>query len=334
MNKRSLMSLILFFSAVFFTTVPANAVSTIVNKDVNAQVAVEEDDIKSEETDIINKVTFREIFKKSPEAQINSFFKKYNKYSSKNDIEKLKTMYADEYVNNDGFNKETVFKLMATASDAYKEVKYTTDILSIKTDGNYAVVKAHEIATGETAKAIKKLNDTGSIVSDIYYTDYLVKRDNKWQISATDVTYEKVDLKYGEAKKMNVDVTAPDCVPEGSEYEALVKINSPDGVFVVGSIVNEQIVFPQIEEKDVYRSIKNDELARVLSANKNKHNEYATISIAITRAQVEPPSVVLNMTGMAFVMKRINVLSVDNGLITEKEDLNEQAAKKTKKSKK
>jgi hypothetical protein len=90
-------------------------------------------------------------------------------------------------------------------------------------------------------------------------------------------------------------------------------------VFIVGSIVNEEIVFPQQSNKDVFRSIKYDELARILTANKNNNNEYATASVALTRAQVEPASIVLNMTGIAFVMKRVNVLST-----TKKNSLKEE----------
>ncbi len=332
MNKRSI--IFLFLVSVLFS-LNANqvyAVNAIPQKSTDITVSVEDDDCI--ETDIIKKVSFRDKLRRTPEAQINNFFKKYNKYSTKNDIEKLKTMYTDNYVNNDGFNKETVFEMMEMAAEAYEKVDYNTDIINIKTDGNYAVVQVHETASGQTAKVIERINDTGFICSDIYYTDYLVKENNKWLISATYVTSEKVDLKYGEAKKMKMAISAPDIVPAGSEYEASLKTVVPDGVFAVGSIVNEQIVYPQVQEKDVFRSVKQDELARVLKANKDKHNEYATASIAITRAQVEPSSVVLSMTGMAFVMKRVNVLSVDDDLIVKKEDFNATKTEKSKKSEK
>ena len=295
------------------------AVPSMPQKDANINVAVSAEDDDFEETDIIKRVSLRDKFKRSPEAQINSFFKKYNRYSSKNNIEKLKELYSDDYINNDGFNKETIFKMMEMASGAYKDVSYVTEIESIKVEGNYAVVKAHELATGETMKVIEKLKDTGSITSEIYYTDYLRKDGNKWKIIATDINSEKVELKYGEAKNMIVDICAPQKVPEGSEYEVTMKTKTPDGVFAVGSIVNEPIVYPQVQAKDVFRSIKSETLSRILKANKDKNNEYATVSIAITRAQVQPPSLVLNMTGMAFVMKRVNVLSLNKNVKLDKE---------------
>ena len=118
---------------------------------------------------------------------------------------------------------------------------------------------------------------------------------------------------------MVVDVVAPQTDPARSEYEVSITTKTPDGVYAEGSIVNESIVYPQVQAKDVFRSIKSETLSRILKANTENNNEYATISIAITRAQIEPPSVVLNMTGMAFVMRRVNVLSVNKNVKFDKE---------------
>lgn len=313
MKKVNLLFLLIFASFMSFSLNQVYAASVIPQKDANVSVTVEADVMGDEESNIIKRIGLKSKFQKSPESQIKSFIKKYNKYSEKNDIEKLKTMYTDDYVNNDGFNKETIFKLMDMAFGTYKNVSYKTEIESIQVNGNYAIVKAHEIATGETVKSVRKLDDTGTITSDIHYTDYLTKVGNEWKISAGDVTYEKVELKYGEAKNVPIDIIAPECVPEGAEYEVSIKTALPDGegIFAVGSIVNDEIIFPQSQSKDVFRAIKYEELARLLKANKNKHNEYATLSIALSRTKFEPSSLVLDMTGMAFVMKRVNVLSVN-----------------------
>ncbi len=328
MNKKNLVFIFFILGFILFSCNQVYAVTAIPQKDANIAVTVDSIDDESEEFDIIKKISLRDKFKRSPEAQINSFFKKYNKYSSKNNIEKLKELYTDDYINNDGFNKETIFKMMEMASGAYKDVSYFTEIESIKVSGNYAVVKAYEIAKGETIKEVERLKDTGSILSEIYYTDYLKKEGNKWKIMASEINSEKVELKYGEAKNIIVDVSAPKTVPEGSEYEVSMKAQTPAGVFVVGSIVNEPIVYPQVQSKDVFRTVKSETLSRILHANKDKNNEYATISLAITRAKIEPPSVAIDMTGMAFIMSRVNVLSVNSNVKFDKEAENVQTTKK------
>ena len=200
------------------------------------------------------------------------------------------------------------------ASSSYKEVLYTTEIEKIEVDGNTAVVVAKEIATGETAKVLEKINDTGSINSEIRFVDYMKKDGNKWKISATEVVFEKVVLAYGEAKSLPLDISAPNCVPASSEYDVILKTSVPENMFIVASISNDKIIFPQEKTTDVFRTVKKDELARILKANKTNNNEYATASIALTRAKVEPSTVVLNMTGMAFAMKRVNVLSMNDNV--------------------
>ena len=313
MNKKNIFALILAFVFIASFVQEANAANLIPHKDTNVSVTVQaEEDDDCDETELIKRFSLKDKFQKSPEAQIRDFFKKYNRYSAKNRMDKLKEMYTDDYVNNDGFNKKVVFEMMEMASSAYKEVSYTTEIEKIEVDGNSAVVVAKEVATGETEKVLDKINDTGSINSEIRFVDYMKKEGNKWKISATEVVYEKVVLAYGEAKSLPLDISAPNCVPAGSEYDVTLKTTTPEHIFLVASIANDKIVFPQEQTTDVFRAVKGDELARILKANKTNNNEYATVSIALTRAKVEPSSVVLNMTGMAFVMKRVNVLSVNN----------------------
>ena len=274
-------------------------------------INIENIDDDNQEADRIQKVSFREKFKKSPETQINNFFKKYNKYSEKNEIEKLKELYSDDFVNNDGFTKSVIFKMMDTA---YTNVKYKTEIQKVSVTGNTAIVKVYETAMGETVRPIAKLNDKGQIKSEIYYIDYLRKEGTDWKITNSNILSEKVELKYGEAKNSEIEIQAPECVTEGSEYEVTVNTKTPDGVFVVGSIVNEPIVYPQIQNKDVFRAIKSESIARIVKANTAGYNEYATVSMAITRAKVEPTSVVIDMTGMVFAMKRVNVFSINKDI--------------------
>ena len=53
-------------------------------------------------------------------------------------------------------------------------------------------------------------------------------------------------------------------------------------------------------------------MSRIIKANTLNNNEYATISVAITKADLEPNSVVIKMTGAAILMNRVNVLKATN----------------------
>ena len=66
--------------------------------------------------------------------------------------------------------------------------------------------------------------------------------------------------------------------------------------------------------KDVLKKVKDGTLSRVIRSNSNNNNEYATISVAITKAILEPGAVVVKMTGAAILMSRVNVLKVKNSI--------------------
>ena len=329
MNKKCLILIISLLTLAGVNVQPCKALSAIPQNYDNMTVETACEDFENQETDRIKRVSFRDKFRKSPETQINNFFKKYTKYSIKGDNEKLKELYSENYVNNDGFDKATVFKMMEAAGEVYKDVKYNIEVQNISVDGNSAIVKVHEKAVGVTTKPMPRMGDNGIINSDISYIDYLQKEGTDWKITNSNVLSEKVELKYGEAKNSVLDIKAPECVTAGAEYEVSVNTTTPDGVFVVGSIVNDPIVFPQRQNKDVYRALKNDALARVIKANTDGNNEYATVTLAITRAKVEPAAVVINMTGMAFAMKRVNVFALKNNIKTE-EEVNGSAKKSSK----
>ncbi len=304
--------LFLFISSLLFINNNAYSITPSADKAASVKVDVKNSNLTEKEDDVIKKFSLKNKFQRSAESQIQSFFKKYNRYSEKNDIEALKNLYSDSFVNNDGFNKKTIFELMELAVDAYKNVKYTTTIEKMKIDGDYAVVYAHEYAEATTTAKQVQVNDYGQVISDIYYKDYLQKEADEWKLISTTIESEKLYLKYGEAKKMDISVTAPEVVPANVDYNVKIKTTSPDGVFLLGSIVNEQIVHPQTEKKEVYKSIKSGELQRILKANADNHNEYATITIGVTRPIVNPPDITFNMTGMAFIMARVNVVNDNN----------------------
>ena len=309
MKRKNVFWLIMIVCLLSLSNCGVMAINPSIEKTSKEIVSIEETTITDDEQEVIKKFSLKNKFQRSPEAQIESLFKKLTKYSEKNDNEKLKSLYSDSYVNNDGFNKKIIFELVEQSASSYKDVDYENIIESIEVTGNYAVVKAREIAKGTTLVKQPKTDDYGDVYSDIHYTDYLQKEGKDWKITASIVNSEKVSLKHGDAKNIDIDIIAPETVPANTEYEVKVTTTSLDGTMMFGSIVNEQIVFPQISKKDVFRAIRSDKLERLLTSNSDKNNEYAAVTIGITRPKVVPPDLKFDMTGMAFVMKRVNVVS-------------------------
>lgn len=328
MKRKIILNLLIIVFSIFIINLQtACALTPVAEKAEKNSFKVDANQIKDDEAEIINRFSLKNKFQRSPEAQIRSFYKDFNKYSQKNEIDKLKSLYSDSYVNNDGFNKNTIFRMMTQAYEAYKDVEYTTTIEKIETNGNYAVVDVHEFAIGSTSKKQEEINDYGLVSSDIYYTDYLKREGNKWKITATNVMSERVALKYGETKGMPIEVIAPKLVPAGSDYDVKIKTKSPNGVLVIGSIVNEEIVYPQVQKKDVFKSVKSGTLERILKSNEKNHNEYVAVTLGVTRASIEPPQVVFNMTGMAFIMTRVNIFNQDERINIKEEANNDKVSR-------
>lgn len=67
----------------------------------------------------LNKTTYNDI-KKVIDQQ--------SAYTNKYDLKGLATLYADDFVNSDGFNKDVYFKLIEETWDIYPDIVYKTDI--------------------------------------------------------------------------------------------------------------------------------------------------------------------------------------------------------------
>ena len=148
MKRKNVFWLIMIVCLLSLSNCGVMAINPSIEKTSKEIVSIEETTITDDEQEVIKKFSLKNKFQRSPEAQIESLFKKLTKYSEKNDNEKLKSLYSDSYVNNDGFNKKIIFELVEQSASSYKDVDYENIIESIEVTGNYAVVKAREIAKG------------------------------------------------------------------------------------------------------------------------------------------------------------------------------------------
>lgn len=260
--------------------------------------------------DKISKIGFTKICNQTPKEEIATFFANHTTYSTRHELEKLKTLYSDTYLNSDGFDKQVYFDMIAKTWSQYPDVAYSTIIKDIYIDGDYAIVQTKELAYGNAQESFENIKGPGLIQSDSYTFYYLQKIGNYWKVTSNDVLYENTSLRYGDAKNINFSLNAPSQVKSGEDYTAKLNISVPNNAFILASISNEPITYPQKQPNDVFRNIKKDGiLERVFISNNNHFNEYAIASVGITRASiVDKKSIDVRVTGMAFIMKRVNVI--------------------------
>lgn len=242
-------------------------------------------------------------------------------YTNKYDLDGLSSLYAKEFVNSDGFNKEVYFKLIKETWETYPDISYKTQINKIEVGENYATVYVNEVAVATSKETVEDLTVIGELYSTSKCVYYLEKQGSKWLISSEKVLDETSTLKYGDARYADIDLNVPKQIGAGKEYTASLNVVTPIDSVIIASISKENIVYPQTKSEDAFRKLTdNSVLERVFTSNKNNVNEYAVASVGITRAEsVSDTQARIYMGGLAFIMTRINVIPENKFIQTESE---------------
>lgn len=252
---------------------------------------------------------------------IKLLFSQHTTSANAHNINSLKSYYADNYMNSDGFNKEAYFKSIESTWQDCSDLTYTTKILSINVNGDYASVDVEETATGTIHETIEGFSVAGELHSKSQGIYHLTKINSKWYISAETAVTDESSLLYGDARFMNIEIQAPSQVSSGDEYTAAVKVDADKNIFIVGSIDRDPVTYPTIPPKSELRALGTEHsLERILKANTDNINEYAVASLAISKVEniKNIESFKIYMAGLACVMKRVNVVPKNNFIKIEK----------------
>ncbi len=249
----------------------------------------------------INKSTYNDIKKVIDQQSV---------YTNKYDLKGLSSLYANDFVNSDGFNKDVYFKLIEETWKTYPDISYKTEIKNIEFSDNYATVFTNEIAVATSKETVGDLTAIGELYSTSQCVYYLEKQGAKWLINSEKIIEETSTLKYGDARYINIELNAPKQIGANKDYTTTLKVDAPKDSVVIASINKENIVYPQTKSDDAFRKMPDDNiLERVFLSNKNNVNEYAVASIGITRAENYTDNQIrIYMGGLAFIMTRINVI--------------------------
>lgn len=79
------------------------------------------------------------------------------------------------------------------------------------------------------------------------------------------------------------------------------------------AITQSPAIFPLKEEDESFRVLDDVELERIFIANKKNINEYNIATISVTRGRPTPNgNIKIYMSGLAFMMTRVNVIPENN----------------------
>lgn len=251
-------------------------------------------------------------YEKDCKKDIQALFANQDKYSKTYNMEKLKSLYDANFVDNDGYNKDVYFSLVKDTWSTYPDITYNTKIKKITLNGDYATVETEESANATSDDLDRHIIGELNSKSNCIY--HLQKFANKWAIIGEQVTDEVSTLKYGDARYVKMDLESPKMIGAGQSYTATLKVEIPDGIVVVGSINQEKIVNPAVKPEEHFMKVKEDgTLSRMFTSNTDNINEYNVASVGFTRSEPDINGrVKVYMNGLAFVMARVNVVPINN----------------------
>ena len=247
-------------------------------------------------------------FKKNPEREIRKVINSQERYSNKNNYDKYMATFDKSYMSSDGFDFETYSKLVKDIWSEFKDTKYNLKINSIKVDGLNATVNISENAVANIPAA--KGNVTGELKSSSESIYYMKKINGKWKVVSDFISYEQTSMLYGDAKNIDIKLEVPEKVAPNTEYTASLEFVPPKGSIAVASISSEKVEYPQQHNKEVFRSMPDDNiLERLFTSNNENANEYVIASVGLTKTDVSDLSIKLSLTGYGYVVRRVNVVS-------------------------
>ncbi len=262
--------------------------------------------------------------------QIKTILNNINKYSNEHNIDKLKPYYSKDYLSYDGFDYDAFFVSVNETFKTYPDILYKSKIKSINIAGDFATVEMIDTSTSSRQTLTQSIVENkpvlnqklnGFMESKCHYIVYLKKMRGKWQIYSDNIIAEETAIKYGKAQEINMNIVSPPIAKEGEEYcIGLNIINKPKDSIMLASLSREEIKYPPKMPSDAFRKMPTDgTLERIVIANKKGMNEYSLASVGITEISLNEEKTAINyqMSGIAFLMKRVNVYAKKNSVNKE-----------------
>lgn len=248
---------------------------------------------------------------KEEKKQIKLLFEKYDKYQKEKNIEKLSTLISDTYFDNDGFNKKQYLEIVEKNFELASEIETKTKIKKIDINGRYATIDYEETLTGVTSEYLTNIDKAGFIDASSEGTIYLQKFGSEWKFQSSYIAREILKITYAGARFFNIDLEAPQIIPENTNYTVRLKTNPIGYKIIFAAINNTDIIHPfELIENDNFMNVdQTGAIERILLSNHNSKNEYVIVNLGISEPyMISEDDVKLEMKGHAIIISRVNII--------------------------
>ena len=251
--------------------------------------------------------------KNNPQREIKKVLKKHNRAMAEHNVNLVQSYYDENYKSADGFNLEDMKTMLEKTHQAYTNIKYKTKINNITAYDNWALAQMSDKTYAKVYldKDKKNKEKAGTLEGKSSYLVYFKKDKDNWKIVADEILMEETSLKYGVAKKIDMELETPIFIENDENYDISLKMpNKPEDIIALASISREEITYPPADYNEKFRKIpETGDLERYVKANNKNLNEYALASVGFTKVSIneEITKARIEILGIAYIMKRINM---------------------------
>lgn len=242
---------------------------------------------------------------------VKKLLKAQVKYANRTDFNRFIKTYDSSYLNADGFDIDEYSALIKDIWNAFGNIKYAIDIKNVVIKDDSAIVELTETSFAEIEMSKAYQGELKSKSNTVYY---LKKFNGNWKVVADKVLDETTSILYGQAKDLDIKLSAPNNIEPNKEYTATLEFVPPESTIAIASIASDIVEYPQKPTEEVFRPLPEDNvLERLFTSNNKNANEYVIASIGLTKTSVCDLSIKLNLTGFGYAIKRVNVVSIPDG---------------------
>lgn len=233
--------------------------------------------------------------------------------SNRHDLDGVLKYYSSRFISGDNLNLDAIQHLILDTWKIYPDIHYDTKPLEIRVNGDWATVESLDFSKAKLTESANSFNLPGTLESESRGMLFLRRLGKTWQVLSDYTLYEKAALLYGKAQGMNITLSAPDQVFAGESYTAKLNFGAHDGTYIIASISQAPLVYPEQPPDEKFRSLsdKENSLERVFPANATNNNEIITANIGLAQLKFDKEErPLVDYTGMARLIKRVNVLPI------------------------
>jgi hypothetical protein len=212
--------------------------------------------------------------------EVLSFLDRCESLLNLHNVPAVRELYAPDYVNSDGLNRDETMELLSGSWKMYPNLKTTFTDRNITVDGNYAVAECVQPTSGVTAEPYMNVGFARTM-SQAKGKLFLIRGLNGWSVIATQVDNQQCRDDCGAASSLPMMLYAPSICESGSTYSVQVQGNVPVSCTSVVSVSNSPLQYPMRPADQDFRVPSNAGYSTRLQANGNYRNEMVTATVKI-----------------------------------------------------